>query len=112
MPAAGDVATQAFTQGRTDRLAFESWIASLPEGSQTKAGALYWASVRSTSTAKIGCVGPGYVGTPDQQEWTNGCQSAKAKLDPTDIRRIREPDYKAGWNSASRDISGPQPSNS
>jgi hypothetical protein len=107
MPA-GDAATQAFAEGRTDRQAFESWIASLPEGSKTKDGALYWASVRSTPKAAVGCVGPGYTGTPEQQEWANGCQTAKAKLDPIDVRRTHEPDYKAGWNSASREISGPQ----
>ena len=79
---------------------------------QTKEGALYWASVRSTSKAATGCMGPGYTGTPEQQAWANGCGMAKTKLAPLDYRRNNEPDYKAGWISASREIAGPQSRNS
>jgi hypothetical protein len=89
----------AFTQGRADRQAYEIWIASLLEGSQTKDGALYWASVRSTTKAKLGCTGPGYIGTSEQQQWANGCQMAKNMLDPTDYRRTHDNNYRAGWNS-------------
>ena len=94
-----DGATQAFTQGRVDRQAYEIWITSLPQGSQTKDGALYWASVRSTTKAKLGSTGPGHIGTPEQQQWANGCQLAKNMLDPTDYRRTHDTNYRAGWNS-------------
>jgi hypothetical protein len=106
-----DAATRVFTQGRADRLAYEAWYAALPPG-QTKDGATYWADVRSTKQAATGCYGPGYVGKPEQQQWADGCLAAKAWLDPFDYRRTHEPDYKAGWNSASRDLVGPQPWNS
>jgi hypothetical protein len=97
-PAAVDP-TQAFEQGQTERRAYEGWIASLPEGSQIKDGALYWASVRSTKKAAIGCVGPGYTGKPEEKEWAAGCLNAKAKLDPTDYRRLTNAHYRDGWNS-------------
>jgi len=91
--------TQAFEHGQAERRAFEAWIATLPEGSQFKDGALYWASVRSTKKAAIGCVGPGYTGKPQEKEWAAGCLNAKAKLDPTDYRRLTNASYREGWNS-------------
>jgi hypothetical protein len=105
-----DPATKAFTDGRADRLAFENWIQGL--SGHVKEGALYWASVRSTKQAAAGCFGPGYTATPEQQDWANGCTMAKTRIAPNDYRRNNEPDYKAGWNSASREIAGPQPWNS
>ena len=69
--------------GYADRRAYEAWVEALPEG-QYKEGAYYWAS---------------------------GCLAAKSRLDPTDRRRSSEPDYKAGWNSASREIERPKPWN-
>jgi hypothetical protein len=98
VPASTDP-TQAFAQGRADRQAYEAWFVTLPESSQTKEGALYWASVRSTPKAAIGCYGPGYTGTPEQKEWGNGCMMTKNILDPTDYKRLTNPSYRAGWNS-------------
>ena len=66
-----------------------------------KEGAFYWSSVRNTDKAKIGCHGPGYAGTPDQQSWANGCKATKSHLDARYQRRNSEPDYKAGWNYVS-----------
>jgi hypothetical protein len=100
----------AFMNGYADRRAYEAWVEALPEG-QYKEGAYYWASVRSTPKASMGCYGSGYTGAPDQQDWASGCLAAKARLDPTDRRRNSESDYKAGWNSASREIAGPKPWN-
>jgi hypothetical protein len=91
--------TQAFMEGANERRAYEAWFASLAEGSQFKQGALYWASMRSTKNAAVGCVGPGYTGTADQQQWVAGCQNAKAILAPSDYRRLTNPAYRAGWNS-------------
>jgi len=65
----------------------------LPEGAY-KQGALYWASVRSTTQAAGGC-----HSSPRQDGWINGCEAAKVRLDPSDKRRHNEPDYKAGWSS-------------
>jgi hypothetical protein len=90
--------TQAFNQGWTDRQAYEFWFNSLPDGNY-KQGSMYWASVRSTNQAALGCTGSGYTGTPDQADWVRGCYAAKTRLDPTDYRRHQDPNYRAGWNS-------------
>ena len=107
---ASNAPATAFMNGYADRRAYEAWVEALPEG-QYKEGAYYWASVRSTPKASMGCYGPGDAGAPDQQDWASGCLAAKSRLDPTDRRRNSEPDYKAGWNSASREIEGPKPWN-
>jgi len=96
----------AFNDGHNDRLAFEAWVQGLT--GYTKEGALYWASVRSTKEARLGC---GEAAGATSESWTRGCEAALEHLDPTDRRRGNEPDYKAGWNSASREIEGPKPWN-
>lgn len=83
-----------FDEGRRDRYALQQWSDSLT--GDYKAGAEFWASVRSTAEAAKGCNYPGQSGY-----WINGCLAAKAKLAPFDIRRRSEPDYRAGWNEAS-----------
>jgi len=55
--------------------------------------------VRSTKTAVIGCVGPGYTDTAEQREWAAGCLNAKAKRDPIDYRRLTNDYYRDVWNS-------------
>jgi hypothetical protein len=89
---------EAFQQGVSDGTAWNRWFASLTDGSQFKAGALYWASVRSTKKAAIGCRGPNYSGSDDQKDWAEGCEAAKAKLDPCDYRRHTSENYRRGWN--------------
>jgi hypothetical protein len=94
-----DPVTTAFAEGRADRQHWERWYTSLSEGDY-KAGATYWASVRSVpAKAATGCYGPGYLGTLEQQTWAEGCVAAKQTLAPMDYRRTHEPAYKAGWNS-------------
>ena len=107
IPASSDPA-EAWVQGQVDRQAWEAWFASLPEG-QFKAGASWWASVRSTKQAAVGCVGPGYAGASDQKEWATGCLSAKAKLASTDYRRLANASYRGGWNSVNVAQSAPRP---
>jgi serine/threonine protein kinase len=97
--AASDDPHAAFEQGLTDRQSYETWVSSLSDGSQFKTGALYWTSVRSTKKAAVGCHGPGYTGTDDQNNWASGCEAAKAKLAPSDYRRRTNPNYRNGWNS-------------
>lgn len=92
----------AFSQGQSYRQSWETWINSLPDGPY-KAGALWWASVRSTKQASLGCTGSGM---PDQNAWSSGCQSAKALLDITDTYRHNNPSFRAGWNSV---YNSPQP---
>lgn len=91
-PAPG-VPPNPFGQGRLDRIEWEKWFASL-KGSY-RAGANWWASVRSLRTPHD-CNEELWA---HGAEFTRGCLDAKARLDPSDRRRTIEPDYKAGWNS-------------
>jgi hypothetical protein len=87
--AAPPVATTGYEQGRTDRLAWETWFSSL--SGDYKEGARYWSGQRSLSH-------PGLCTSPIK-DFEDGCKSAQVKLSSTDARRKSEPDYRAGWNS-------------
>jgi hypothetical protein len=83
----------AFRQGLSDRTAWETWLAGL--SGAYRAGAEYWSGQRSIPKPGS-CYGPTGQSLGD---WTNGCVAAQQRLDPTDVRRKAEPDYKLGWNS-------------
>ena len=97
-PATAQPDSAAFNQGRAEREVYEDWFNSLSEGDY-KAGALYWASVRSRPEHAIGCRGAGYTGTLQQADWANGCAAAKSFLDQSDVKRLTNNSYRAGWNS-------------
>jgi hypothetical protein len=88
-PAAPPVATTVYEQGRTDRLAWETWFNSL--SGDYKEGARYWSGQRSLPH-------PGPCTSPTK-DFEDGCQAAQVKLSSADARRKSEPDYRAGWNS-------------
>lgn len=97
-PQAGGVVGAAqspssFAQGRADRLAWESWSKSV-EG-QALAGVEWWASVRSLRHRPT-CE---EMRLAHGEAFVQGCQAAKEHLDPTDMRRMTDPVYRAGWNS-------------
>jgi len=100
-------ANTSYGDGRRDRLEFEKWVQSLrTQYKDMYDGAQYWAARRSDPKVPICPVGT-YEG------WTQGCEQAKAKLDPIDKRRKSDADYKAGWNAASSELeqfSNPEPS--
>lgn len=80
----------AFQQGLADRRMWEQWFASLTGGYRD--GAYYWSGQRSLPRPDA-CFGAGRG-----QDFVNGCTAAKVRLDPTDLRRTSEPEYRAGWN--------------
>ncbi len=81
-----------FSQGQVDRPSWAAWFGSLAGDDRT--GAEYWASQRSLPHP--GSCQP----TPAMSvEWSSGCMSAQQRLTQVDIRRKREPDYRAGWNA-------------
>lgn len=85
-------ATQAYSEGRRDRVAWEAWFDSLPAGS-AKDGALFWVGERNRAN-------PGSCEAVDQpRAWSEGCHAAQAKLALVDIRRRTEANYWWGWNS-------------
>jgi hypothetical protein len=92
--------SRAYAEGLADRQAWENYFSSL--SGQGKEGAEYWASHRSVSGASCQPV------TAEQEgQWQTGCLSAKRQLDPTDKRRLGEPDYRQGWNSYTESVSQP-----
>jgi hypothetical protein len=90
-PAANPELSTAFRDGLADRTAWEQWFSA--QTGDYRDGGKYWSSERS-SRRPGACFGAGR--SPD---FVNGCMAAKIRLDPTDIRRNSEPNYKAGWNS-------------
>ena len=92
-------ATSAFEDGRADRNAWETWFAGLT--GDFRDGAEFWAARRS-DPQQPSCSAPNRTAA-----FYNGCKSAKARLDPTDMRRKTEPEYKAGWNSTVEPPSSP-----
>jgi hypothetical protein len=81
--------TQAYADGRRDRIAYEQWFASLPEGSY-RDGVAFWAGNRSIKPAPSCSAGP---------FWQQGCVDARARLTNIDSRRKADKDYWWGWNS-------------
>jgi len=82
----------AFQDGLRDRLSWERWF--VRTAGSFKDGADYWAGQRSLPNP-----GSCYPSGHHLGDWTTGCLAAKRLLDPTDVRRKSEPEYRAGWNS-------------
>ncbi len=82
--------SEAFADGRRDRLAWEAWFNGLPNG-LFRGGAHWWSAKRS-KPRPASCIS-------DSSEWTNGCNAARDKLAADDVRRTTEPNYRLGWNS-------------
>lgn len=95
-PAPAQSASQqkpAFEAGRAARVEYEKWRASL-EG-EFKQGAEWWAAHRSTAAKdKLSC-----ATEPHSATWVLGCIGAEKMLKPIDVRRLSEPEFRAGWNS-------------
>src|SRR5438045_950296 len=90
-----------FEDGRADRRAWETWFGSLTDEFQD--GAEFWAAHRSDPQQ------PSCLASSRGPAFYYGCKGAKARLDPTDLRRKSEPEYKAGWNSPVDVASTPPP---
>ena len=82
--------TSAYAEGRQDRVNYEQWYASLPEGAY-RDGATFWAGNRSLKQP------PSCASTIPA--WQAGCIEARGRLAPVDVRRHAEKDYWFGWNS-------------
>jgi hypothetical protein len=90
----------ASAEGLADRQAWEHYFNEL--SGQTKEGAEWWTAHRSEKGASCQP-----TTTEQQGQWQTGCLSAKRQLDPTDERRLAEPDYRLGWNSYTEPTSQP-----
>jgi len=94
--------SRAYAEGLADRQTYETWFKGL--SGPIKQGAEYWDVQRSVPGASC------QPTTAKQQgQWQAGCVAAKTKLDPTDKRRLAEPDYRLGWNSYAAPRLQPEP---
>jgi hypothetical protein len=83
----------SFDQGRADRADWEQWVVALTGDFQR--GAEWWAGHRSLSSPGE-CVGSAAA---MNQQFIFGCEAAKVRLAPKDVKRKSDPDYRRGWNS-------------
>ncbi len=86
------VPESSFKQGLADRTEWEQWITAL--SGDFRRGAEWWASHRSLRNPGS-CSGP----TATSQEFVFGCEAAKTRLAPVDVKRKSDPEYRQGWNS-------------
>jgi DNA-binding helix-hairpin-helix protein with protein kinase domain len=87
-----------FQAGLADRTDWERWIAG--QSGEFRRGAEWWASHRSL-VHPGSCDGPAAT-SPDFEV---GCEAAKARLTPTDLKRKSDPEYRRGWNNYNGAIS-------
>jgi hypothetical protein len=85
---------QSFAAGAADRATMEAWFDGL--SGSFKDGAEFWAANRSLRLQPT-CESQESNNPPD---FYQGCLAAKARLDPIDVRRLSDPNYRAGWNSS------------
>jgi hypothetical protein len=82
-----------FDQGMADRAEWEQWVVALT--GDFRRGAEWWAGHRSLPSPGA-CNGPAAA---MNQQFILGCEAAKERLTPRDIKRKSDPDYRRGWNS-------------
>jgi hypothetical protein len=82
-----------FDQGLAERTEWEVWAATL--SGDFRRGAEWWTRHRSLANPGA-CNGPAAA---NSQEFVLGCEAAKARLTPKDIKRKSDPNYRRGWNS-------------
>ena len=83
----------AFDQGLADRRIWENWFNSLT--GEEHEGAAFWAGQRSLPNPGTCLAGQSLRSF----NYWHGCEKAKSFLDPTDQRRLSDPEYRRGWNS-------------
>jgi hypothetical protein len=91
-------ATASWQQGAADWRSLQAWFYS--QSGDRRAGADFWAANRSTA-GHPSCEEAAEL-AGNKAEFIAGCLDAKARLDPIDAKRLSEPEYRAGFNSAAR----------
>jgi hypothetical protein len=89
-----------FQRALSDRTELEQWVAAL--SGDFRRGAEWWTGRRSLPNPGS-C--NGLVAT--SQDFVFGCEAAKARLTPIDVKRKSDPDYRRGWNSFRGTIKSP-----
>jgi hypothetical protein len=88
-------AVSSYDEGLKDRTDWEQWLAGL--SGPFRSGAFWWSGQRSLQQPGV-CNGPDSFGN---LEFAAGCEAARVRLTPTDLKRKANPDYRRGWNSYS-----------
>jgi hypothetical protein len=86
-------AASPYDQGRSERRAGETWLASLR--GPYRDGASFWSGQRVLPQPGS-CSGPNGI---SRGEFTAGCEAAKQRLAASDAKARASPDYRIGWNS-------------
>jgi DNA-binding helix-hairpin-helix protein with protein kinase domain len=81
-----------FQRGLADRTGLEQWVATL--SGDFRRGA-EWLAARRSLPNPGSCNGPAAT----SQDFVFGCEAAKVRLTPIEIKRKSDPEYRRGWNS-------------
>jgi hypothetical protein len=103
--------TDAYRQGEADWQSLQAWFEA--QTGDRRAGADFWANNRSKVGHKS-CQAAADDFSGDKAEFVGGCLEAKQRLDPIDVRRRNEPEYRAGFNNGAKQLplradAAPQP---
>lgn len=84
-------AVDPFQQGVADRATTEQWVAGLT--GDFRRGVDWWAARRNVANPGS-CTGA-ELASP---EFVSGCEAARTRFAPIDVRRKSDPEYRRGWN--------------
>lgn len=87
------VPADPFQGGLADRAELEQWVAGL--SGDFRRGAEWWAGRRSLPNAGTCGSVPGL-----SSEFILGCEAARARLTPIDLKRKADPEYRRGFNTS------------
>ncbi len=91
----------SYQQGHADAVRILAYVAQL-QGAEWR-GYQYWAANRSLPD-RASCEDEAASlfpnDTSDAGLFNQGCQEGQENLDPVDVRRNSDPDYRQGWNDA------------
>lgn len=99
--AAAQGQSEAYDQGAADWRDLQTWVDS--QTGDRRAGVDYWAANRNQPNHKTcGDAANDYT-TGDKVAFIAGCQEAKRRLDPIDVRRA-DTRYRAGFSDAAKQL--------
>jgi hypothetical protein len=93
--------TDAYREGAAAWRTLQAWFDS--QTGDRRAGADYWAAKRNVAGHQT-CADAGNHYPKDQNAFVSGCLEAARQLDPIDVRRNSQPDYKEGFADASQGV--------
>jgi hypothetical protein len=86
-------ASVSFIAGRNDRMSWDAWLKGQPTA--FREGAVV-AQLQAGLVIAGSCRGPN---GSDRGDFTRGCDTARERLTPAEVRMRNDAEYAAGWNS-------------